>query len=198
MAKARSINVDSDEILAEGLLSDEAEVENVSTLDEEVEDKEEDEELVAEETEEIKPTAAPGVYDIIDDSARMYLHELGRVPLLKAHEEKILCRKIELGRYVERLRDNHFRKYQKSPSPVDIVIHVISQLSKGCPVAPGRPARGTGNWRDQEHHPGPVRVRLHGEDPGLGQRPEGTGRHAGTFQMPGSAGQDQTRIRLAG
>jgi len=135
MAKGRSISVDSDGILAEGLLSDEAEVEDVSPIVEEVEEKEEGEESSTDETEESKPPAAPGDYEVIDDSARMYLQELGRVPLLKAHEEKILCRKIELGRYVESLKDNHFRKYQKFPSPVHIVIHVISQLSKGCPIA---------------------------------------------------------------
>jgi len=135
MAKARSINVDIDETLAEGLLSDEAEVEGVSPVDEEVEEKEEGENLSAEETEEIKPPAAPWDYEVIDDSVRMYLQELGRVPLLTAHEEKVLSQKIELGRYVERLKDKHFRKYQKSPSPVDIVIHVVAQLSKRYPVA---------------------------------------------------------------
>jgi len=135
MAKGRSVNVDSDEILAEGLLRDEAEVEDVSAIVEEVEDEEEGEEILAEETDESRTPAAPGDYEVIDDSIRMYLQELGRVPLLKAHEEKALCRKIELGRYVERLKDSHFRKYQKFPLPVDIVIHVVSQLSKGYPVA---------------------------------------------------------------
>jgi RNA polymerase primary sigma factor len=132
--KEEGINLDSDEVVAEGLLSDEAEVEDVSTLAEEVEEKEEGEELLAEETEEIKPPPPLGDYEVIDDSARMYLQEVGRVPLLTAHEEKVLSRKIELGRYVERLKDNQFRKYKKFPSPVDIVIHVISQLSKGYPV----------------------------------------------------------------
>ena len=135
MAKGRNINLDSDEILAESLLSDEAEVEDVSPIVEEVEEKEEGEELVAEETEEIKPPAAPGDYDVIDDSIRMYLQEVGRVALLTAHEEKVLSRKIELGRYVERIEYNHFRKYKKFPSPVDIAIHVIFQLSKAYPVA---------------------------------------------------------------
>jgi len=134
MAKGRSINLHSDEILAEDSLSDEAEVEDVSPIDEEVEEKEEGEELSADETEESKPPAAPGDYEVIDDSIRMYLQEVGRVALLTAHEERVLCRKIELGRYVERVKDNHFRKCQKFPLPVDIVIHVISQLSKGYPV----------------------------------------------------------------
>jgi RNA polymerase primary sigma factor len=135
MAKGRSINLHSNAILAADSASDEAEVEVVSPIGEEVEDKEEGDELLADETGESKPLATTGDYEVIDDSIRMYLQELGRVPLLTAQEEKVLSRKIELGRYVERLEDNHFRKYQKSPSPVDIVIHVISQLSKGCPVA---------------------------------------------------------------
>jgi len=134
MAKGRSINLDSDDILAESLLSDEAGVEDVSAIVEEVEEKEEIEEFLPDEAEESKPPAALGEYEVIDDSTRMYLQELGRVPLLTAHEEKVLSRKIELGRYVERLKDNQFRKYQKFLSPVDIVIHVISQLSRGYPV----------------------------------------------------------------
>ena len=134
MAKGRSINLDSDDILAESLPSDEAGVEDVSAIVEELDEKEEIEEFLPEEAEESKPPAAPGEYEVIDDSIRMYLQEVGRVALLTAHEEKVLSRKIELGRYIERLKDNQFRKYEKFPSPVDIVIHVISQLSKGYPV----------------------------------------------------------------
>jgi RNA polymerase primary sigma factor len=132
--KEEDINLDSDEAVAEGLLSDEAEVEDVSTLAEEVEEKEEGEEFPAEETEEIKPPPPLGDYEVIDDSARMYLQEIGRVSLLNVHEEKLLCQKIELGRSIERIEDSHFRKYKKFPSPVDIVIHVISQLSKAYPI----------------------------------------------------------------
>jgi len=135
MAKGKNINLDSDEILAEGLPSDEGGVEDVSAIVEEVDGKEEIEEFLPEEAEETKPPAAPGEYDVIDDSIRMYLQEVGRVALLTAHEEKVLSRKIELGRYVERIEYNHFRKYKKFPSPVDIVIHVIFQLSKAYPVA---------------------------------------------------------------
>jgi len=132
--KEEAINLDSDEVVAEGLLSDEAGVEDVSTLAEEVEEKEEGEELLAEETEEIKPPPPLGDYEVIDDSARMYLQEIGRVSLLNVQEEKLLSRKIELGRNLERIEDNHFRKYKKFPSPVDVVIHIISQLSKSYPI----------------------------------------------------------------
>jgi len=120
MAKGRGINLDSDEILAEGLVGDETGVGDVSAI--------------VEEAEESKPPPAPGDYEVIDDSVRMYLQEVGRVALLRAHEERVLCRKMELGKYVERLKDNHFRKYQKFPLPVDIVLHVVSQLSRAYPI----------------------------------------------------------------
>jgi RNA polymerase primary sigma factor len=132
--KEEGMNMDTDEEEAESLLSDESEVEDASTSAEEVEEKEESEELTAEGTEVIKPPVPIGEYEIIDDSARMYLQEIGRVPLLNVHEEKLLCRKIELGRSLDRIEDNHFRKYKKFPSPVDIVIHLISQLSKAYQV----------------------------------------------------------------
>jgi len=134
MAKGRGINLDSDEILAEGLVGDETRVGDVSAIVEGADEKEEIEEFLPEEAEESKPPAAPGEYDVIDDSIRMYLQEIGRVALLRAHEERVLCRKMELGKYVERLKDNHFRKYQKFPLPVDIVLHVVSQLSRAYPI----------------------------------------------------------------
>jgi RNA polymerase primary sigma factor len=133
--KEEPINLDSDEAVAEGLLGDETEVEDVSTLTEEAEDKEEAEESVSEETEEIKPPAPLEEHEITDDSARMYLQEIGRVPLLSVNEEKLLCRKIELGRSLDAIEENHFRKFKRLPTPVEIVIHVISQLSRAYPVA---------------------------------------------------------------
>src|SRR5512136_2770104 len=133
--KEEPIGLDSDEAVAEGLLADEAEVEDVNALAEEVEEKEESEEFLAEESEEIKPPAPVEEHEITDDSARMYLQEIGRVPLLNVSEEKLLCRKIELGRALDAIDENHFRKYKKFPSPVEIVIQLVSQLSKLYPAA---------------------------------------------------------------
>jgi RNA polymerase primary sigma factor len=130
MARRRSINLDTEQILTEGLLGEDAEVGDVSAMVGRVDEKEESEEFLPDEAEESKPAAAPGEYDVIDDSIRMYLQEVGNVALLTAHEERALCRKMELGRYVERLENNHFKKYQEFPLPVDLVRHVISQLSR--------------------------------------------------------------------
>jgi RNA polymerase primary sigma factor len=132
--KEEPISLDSDEAAAEGLLSDEAEGEDVSTLAEEVEEKEEGEDVPGEDAEGTKPSVPLEEHEITDDSARMYLQEIGRVPLLNVNEEKLLCRKIELGRSLDEIEEDHFKKYKKFPSPAEIVIHLIHQLSKAYPV----------------------------------------------------------------
>jgi len=125
--KEERISIDGDEVVAEGLLSDEAEVEDTSALAEEPEEKEEGGELLADEAEEVKPPAPLEEHEITDDSARMYLQEIGRVSLLNVSEEKLLCRKIELGRSLDEIDENYFRKHKKLPSPVEIVVQLISQ-----------------------------------------------------------------------
>jgi len=129
--KKANINPNDNEELAEELLSEEAEVEeDVGVLAEEKTEEEAGEIL----PEEAKPEIVLGEHEIIDDSARMYLQEIGRVSLLKAVEEKRLSSKIELGRHLERIEDIYFRKYKNFPSAADIVIYLISQLSKAYPV----------------------------------------------------------------
>jgi len=132
--KEGNVNPNGDEVVTEDLLSDEDEAEDTTSSSEETEESEGNEELLPGEVEEIKPPPPLGEYDVIDDSARMYLQEIGRVPLLNGKEEKFLCRKIELGRSLERIEDNHFRKHKKFSSPVDMVIHIISQLCKATIV----------------------------------------------------------------
>jgi len=109
------------------------------------EDEREEEESVAteEETEENAVVAIPqgaraeiGLeeHEIIDDSTRMYLHEIGRVKLLKAAEEKTLARLIERGRYLVKFEDSYFDKQGRYPSEVDTVLHLLSRLSRAYPV----------------------------------------------------------------
>jgi RNA polymerase primary sigma factor len=104
-------------------------------LTEEAEAEEEAEEDIGEIfPEEVKPQLELAAPEIIDDSVRMYLQEIGKVPLLKGDAEKTLSSKIEQGRYLERIEDTYFKKYKQFPSAVDIVIYLLSQLSKAYPV----------------------------------------------------------------
>ncbi|MEA3254080.1 MAG: sigma-70 family RNA polymerase sigma factor, partial [Chloroflexota bacterium] len=72
--------------------------------------------------------------EIADDPARMYLREIGKVPLLKVAEERSLSSKIEQGRYLEKIRDAHFRKHKNYPSAADLGIDLFSRLAKLLPV----------------------------------------------------------------
>jgi len=129
--KKENINPENDEELGEEPASDEAEVEEDANALAEEKVEEDTGEILPEEA---KPEIVLGEHEIIDDSARMYLQEIGRVPLLKAAEEKALSSKIELGRYLERIEDVYFKKYKNFPSAADIVIYLISQLSKAYPA----------------------------------------------------------------
>jgi RNA polymerase primary sigma factor len=64
----------------------------------------------------------------VDDPVRMYLHEIGRVPLLTAAEEKSLAKKIEQGVYVKKLEDEWFCEHGKVPSAAEIMLAVVEQL----------------------------------------------------------------------
>ncbi len=128
------MNVNSDEALAESLLGDDVEGEDAAALTEEAEEKDGMEELFPEDAEETKPAAPLSEFEVTDDSARMYLQEIGRVPLLNVREEKSLCQKIEMGRYLERIEESHFKKHKKYPSPIEVVIQVLAQLSRAYSV----------------------------------------------------------------
>lgn len=128
------MNLDGDEGLAESPLGDEAETEDSGTPGEEVEEKDGIEGLLSGDTEEIKPPTPLGEFEVTDDSARMYLQEIGRVPLLNVQEEKLLCQRIEMGRYLERIEESHFKKYKRYPSPTEVVTQILAQLCKAYPV----------------------------------------------------------------
>lgn len=97
-----------------------------------------EEETAGESTTQVIPEAKLPIgldeHEIIDDSVRMYLREIGQVPLLKVTQERELSSKIEQGRHLERIEDAYFKKYKRFPSAVDIVVDLISRLSKAYPI----------------------------------------------------------------
>jgi len=69
-------------------------------------------------------------YEVTDDLARMYLHEIGKVPLLTAAEERKLSRKIERASYLQKVQIAYFKRHKEIPSAADIAIDIMSRLSK--------------------------------------------------------------------
>ncbi len=66
--------------------------------------------------------------EVIDDSVRMYLHEIGRVPLLTAEDEKILAKHMEEGRRVAEIKEDWLKKQGRLPSSPDIVMTVLNEI----------------------------------------------------------------------
>ncbi len=66
--------------------------------------------------------------DIADDPVRIYLHEIGRVHLLTANDEKVLAKKMEKGKHIKEIKQNHLHRYGKPPSATEIVLTMLKEL----------------------------------------------------------------------
>jgi len=66
----------------------------------------------------------------VDDSVRMYLHEIGRVPLLTAEDEKRLARLLEQGKRVREIQQDFQARLGRAPTAVEIEITVLRELSQ--------------------------------------------------------------------
>jgi RNA polymerase primary sigma factor len=68
--------------------------------------------------------------DITDDPVRIYLHEIGRVHLLTAEDEKNLARQMEEGKYISNIRQEYAQKNGRQPSGTDIVLAIMLNLAQ--------------------------------------------------------------------
>jgi RNA polymerase primary sigma factor len=93
-------------------------------------------EPTADELELEEPSIAPlEAYDpeFSEDPVHLYLHQIGRVQLLKASDEKIIARRIEIGRRISEIE----RKLQKQGLSTDagqIYLEIIRELGKSWEI----------------------------------------------------------------
>jgi len=73
-------------------------------------------------------------HEAVDDPVRMYLREIGRVPLLNGEDEKTLAAKMEAGRRIERAEDGLFHSLNRTPSAVEIMVALLRELAQSLPV----------------------------------------------------------------
>jgi len=67
---------------------------------------------------------------IVDDPVRMYLHEIGRVHLLTAVDEKVLAKKLEEGKRINEIGQGYLQRYGKSPSATEIILTMLKELEQ--------------------------------------------------------------------
>jgi len=72
--------------------------------------------------------------EIVDDPVRMYLHEIGRVQLLTAQEEKILAKKMEEGNLLSDITQDWLQRYGRPPSASETVLTLLKKLGQASPV----------------------------------------------------------------
>jgi len=116
---------------------------------EDKEEEEEEEELAPDErlTEELEPPIEHEheietpieqleQHEVVDDPVRMYLHEIGRVSLLTAQDEKVLAKKIERGKHVNEVRQILQQRYGRPPSATEVMVAILKELAQISAIIP--------------------------------------------------------------
>jgi len=76
---------------------------------------------------------ALGDQEVGDDPVRLYLHEIGRVHLLTASDEKILAGKIEEGKRINEIRYD-LQREGRYPSATEIILTMLKELGQSSPL----------------------------------------------------------------
>ena len=74
--------------------------------------------------------------EITADPVRTYLHEIGRVHLLTAENEKALAKNVELGKCIREIRQQHTKRFGMAPSAAEIVLTILKELGQAASVVP--------------------------------------------------------------
>ncbi len=104
--------------------------------EEESEDDEDEEEEVGkrkkEESVEMPPPSLE-LEEMIDDPVRMYLREMGQVPLLHSDDEKKLARSMDMSKRLNQLEKSWQKVYGVRPSTMEVVMIILQEMSRILP-----------------------------------------------------------------
>ncbi len=72
--------------------------------------------------------------EIADDPVRLYLHEIGKVHLLTASDEKVLAKKIEAAKCIKEIGQDYLERYGKSASVTEIVLTMLKGVGQAATI----------------------------------------------------------------
>jgi RNA polymerase primary sigma factor len=72
--------------------------------------------------------------DITDDPVRIYLHEIGRVHLLTADNEKTLAKQMEEGKLIDDIKQDYLQRSGRQPSASDTITTMLQKLADTAPL----------------------------------------------------------------
>jgi RNA polymerase primary sigma factor len=71
---------------------------------------------------------------LVDDPVRMYLHEIGRVPLLTSADEKRLAQQVEMGKRISEIKKYCHKQTGYDPTPTVIVQCMLREIGQAVPL----------------------------------------------------------------
>ena len=72
--------------------------------------------------------------DVADDPIRLYLHEIGKVSLLTARDERDLAKKVEVAKHLRQIKRDHPQENGESPSAIEIVLTIQREIGRAAPI----------------------------------------------------------------
>jgi len=75
-----------------------------------------------------------GEQEVVDDPVRMYLHEIGKVHLLTAGDEKALAKKMEEGNRISEINQDWLRRYGRLPSAPETILTMLKEVWQAAAI----------------------------------------------------------------
>ncbi len=72
--------------------------------------------------------------DIANDPIRLYLHEIGKVSLLTARDERDLAKKVEVAKRLRQIKRDHLQENGEPPSAIEIVLTIRREIGRAASI----------------------------------------------------------------
>ena len=82
----------------------------------------------------LEPLGAAEAQEVADDPVRLYLHEIGKVHLLTAEDERVLARKIEEAKHIKEIKQDYLQIYREPASATEIVLAMLKEVGQAATI----------------------------------------------------------------